>query len=302
MAKRTLLVVHLVLALLVGPWLILYWVLMVVAGEGPFPSPYRMFFLGPMRVSFYLLLQYSIVLGPAAVLSACRFIQLRSDGKRFAGWSSLRPMSNLLATMALLLLAGLLLMDTPWYRIVHTNWVSAVASVFKGAEPIKPPSDEKLEYPSLPLAPEDPYAWSVYDLDGKEVPMAAFRGKAVFLNIWATWCVFCIAEFPYIQRLQDAMKEKNVAFVLVTDEKRDQVKQWVREKGYTLPFYTVPEKFPAMFEPSNYPCTFILAPDGRIAFRHLGCMVWDGERTKAFLTALAEKTNWTPPPAATPSP
>lgn len=38
--------------------------------------------------------------------------------------------------------------------------------------------------------------------DGKRVTMADFRGRAVLLNLWATWCAPCRAEMPALDRLQ----------------------------------------------------------------------------------------------------
>lgn len=40
------------------------------------------------------------------------------------------------------------------------------------------------------------------DLEGKAVRLSDFRGKAVFLNFWATWCTACQSEFPILNELQ----------------------------------------------------------------------------------------------------
>ena len=47
---------------------------------------------------------------------------------------------------------------------------------------------------ALPLAFERP--------DGSKTTLADFRGRAVLLNLWATWCVPCRAEMPALDRLQ----------------------------------------------------------------------------------------------------
>jgi thiol-disulfide isomerase/thioredoxin len=52
----------------------------------------------------------------------------------------------------------------------------------------------KTAHPAIPLA--------FQDADGKPVDLAAFKGRAVLLNLWATWCVPCRAEMPALDRLQ----------------------------------------------------------------------------------------------------
>jgi thiol-disulfide isomerase/thioredoxin len=38
--------------------------------------------------------------------------------------------------------------------------------------------------------------------DGKKLTLADFRGRALVLNLWATWCVPCRAEMPALDRLE----------------------------------------------------------------------------------------------------
>src|SRR4051812_10526837 len=45
------------------------------------------------------------------------------------------------------------------------------------------------------------YSWTLLDLEGRPVEFSRYRGKTVFLNIWATWCPPCVAELPAIARL-----------------------------------------------------------------------------------------------------
>jgi thiol-disulfide isomerase/thioredoxin len=144
-----------------------------------------------------------------------------------------------------------------------------------------------LDFPKLPLAPSDPLAWSAFDLDGREVPMTQFRGRTLFVNIFATWCEYCNAEFPHIQHLADTMKDTDIVFIMLTAEKTDDVKRWVAHLGYTMPFYTVNKGFPAEFKPNGFPTKVIVGPDGRIAYKYSGFAAWDGARTQEFLVALS---------------
>jgi peroxiredoxin len=271
------------------------WAYMFVAGTGWFFGPYRSVRIGDARVVQYLLLIYSLIGMPAGVFSACRVVQLATAGgsNRFAHWQSLRPMSRLFSVLAtILIITG----------VAAENPIATLRSlpIFGGSDSSGDtgPSEEGLDYPELPLTPPDPYAWSIYDLEGNEVTMDTFRGKVVFLNAWTTWCGFCVLEFPNIQRLHEHMKDRDDIVVLaVSPEDPEVVRKWVDEKDFQIPFYTlVPAmaegdprpQFPKSFPVRVLPTTYIIAPDGQIAYSHTGMAAWDGQKTVDFLKMLAK--------------
>lgn len=53
------------------------------------------------------------------------------------------------------------------------------------------------------------------DINGNEVSLNSFRGKLVFLNLWATWCPPCQKEMPSMQRLSEKMKGKDFTILAV---------------------------------------------------------------------------------------
>jgi thiol-disulfide isomerase/thioredoxin len=65
--------------------------------------------------------------------------------------------------------------------------------------------------PASPPTPEaatekaDLAAFAFADATGRTRSLAEFRGKAIILNLWATWCVPCRKEMPTLDRLQAAL-------------------------------------------------------------------------------------------------
>jgi uncharacterized protein (TIGR03435 family) len=66
--------------------------------------------------------------------------------------------------------------------------------------------------------------------------LAAFKGKVVFIEFWATWCAPCVAGIPRMNRLIDSLKGEPVVFLSVTDEsaetieafrKTHEIKAWI---------------------------------------------------------------------------
>lgn len=56
----------------------------------------------------------------------------------------------------------------------------------------------------------------LHDLDGKEVDFSKYRGKYVFIDLWASWCVPCIKEIPYLKELEKNLKNDNVCFLSIS--------------------------------------------------------------------------------------
>jgi thiol-disulfide isomerase/thioredoxin len=143
-----------------------------------------------------------------------------------------------------------------------------------------------LEAPPFPSDILADYNWTMKSLDGKDFNMTEARGKVVFLNFWATWCAPCVAEMPSIQRLYDKAKKDQVIFVCVTEEESSKVIGFIKEKGFTFPIYMMSGKPPAVFKTRGIPATFILSPEGKVAFSHVGSAKWDDERSIEFIKGL----------------
>lgn len=247
--------------------------------KGPFLSWRRSFRLFGLFLDTYAFVLLLVVLLPATVLAAWRaLMELGLAARREA----VVIRGNFLVTLFLIAMLVVAVRFQVWEDLIGGESTGLPA----------PPSDAKLEFPTLPLQPKAEKPWTLKDVAGKEMAFADLKGKAVFLNCWATWCGFCKAEFPNIQRLHAAMKDTpNLVFLLVTEEEPEVVQKWLASdegKPYAgLPFYMTGE-IPAAYAPRGWPTTYFIAPDGQIAFQHSGFAAWDGEKTKDFLARLAK--------------
>ena len=141
--------------------------------------------------------------------------------------------------------------------------------------------------PRFPPELQADYDWTVRRIDGSEVRMTDFKHKIVFLHFWATWCVPCVAELPSIQRLYDRFKEdERVVFMIVSQENPEIVKYYAEEKGYTFPVFVIESDQPPVFRSETLPSTFIISPNGKIAFTHAGTAKWDDKETDRFFGRL----------------
>lgn len=58
-----------------------------------------------------------------------------------------------------------------------------------------------------------PEGVTLYDIDGNKVDFGKYRGKYVFIDMWASWCVPCIKEIPHLKTFEKDLQNKDVVFV-----------------------------------------------------------------------------------------
>ncbi len=120
------------------------------------------------------------------------------------------------------------------------------------------------------------------DMDGNEVSLSDFKGKVIFLNIWATWCPSCKEEMPTIYRLYKRF-EGDERFQMLTVSidvlGKEAVIPHYKEMGVYLPtLLDTKSKIKSIYGISGVPETFIIDKNGKIVFVVLGPRKWDSER------------------------
>ncbi len=51
---------------------------------------------------------------------------------------------------------------------------------------------------------------------GELVSLQSFKGKYIYIDLWASWCVPCIKEIPFLKELEASFSSKNIAFVSIS--------------------------------------------------------------------------------------
>lgn len=130
-------------------------------------------------------------------------------------------------------------------------------------------------------------AFTINDLEGKELTLDAFKGKVVVLNLWATWCVPCIKEMPSLERLSTKMKDKGVAVMSVSQDRggMKQVGPFLEKHGLkNLPIYLDPKGgVLKAIAGRGLPTTLVIDKEGREIGRLEGDAEWDGEHAIAII-------------------
>ena len=125
------------------------------------------------------------------------------------------------------------------------------------------------------------------NLDGDSVSLASMRGEAVLLNLWATWCVPCRTETPYLQSISEEYGERGLRVVGVSQDVGDAVddiRAFVQRFGVTYTILLDPQmRGLDLYQVNGLPGTFLIDRDGILRWMQYGPI---REGDPAFLKAL----------------
>ena len=82
-------------------------------------------------------------------------------------------------------------------------------------EKLRPQYEHYTRFLPGKLAPD----FEMTGVDGKIYHLSDFRGKALYIDIWATWCKPCCYEIPFIKEIEHRLKDKNIVFVSISKDK-----------------------------------------------------------------------------------
>ena len=68
--------------------------------------------------------------------------------------------------------------------------------------------------------------FSMPDINNNTVTLSSFKGKYVYIDLWATWCGPCIAEIPALKQIEQKYSTANIAFVSISIDKPADKKKW----------------------------------------------------------------------------
>ena len=135
--------------------------------------------------------------------------------------------------------------------------------------------------------------FTLNDINGKAVNLAAYKGNVIVLNFWATWCEPCKAEIPLLIKLHDKYGAKGLAVIgLSLDRDAENVQAYAQRLGMNYPLFRIGPSHAmhnAYAPLSGVPATVVIRRDGLICRRQLGAL--SEENFEKRLLALLRVTN-----------
>lgn len=115
--------------------------------------------------------------------------------------------------------------------------------------------------------------FSLSSLDGGTLKLSSFRGKAVLLNFWATWCEPCKIEMPWFVDLQKKYGAQGLQIlgVAMDDSGPKDISEFAKKMGVNYPIVIGKEAVGDQYGGLPYlPSTFYIDRDGKVVARVFG--------------------------------
>lgn len=114
-------------------------------------------------------------------------------------------------------------------------------------------------------------------LSGPSKALAAYRGKPLIINVWASWCGPCQAEMGSLQRLARRYGGKQFNVIgISTDDYREPALAFLRESNTTFPNYIDSKLFMEnMLGAERIPLTLLVDAKGKVLDKIYGAHEWD---------------------------
>ena len=114
--------------------------------------------------------------------------------------------------------------------------------------------------------------FTVKCLDGTTFTLSEYKGKVVFINLWATWCGPCVAELPYFNDFYHEHGDDVAMLACHSPSVSEDVEEFLADKGWDIPF-TIDEDGEGIFRvtggSNTLPQTIVLNRKGEVIFNEI---------------------------------
>ncbi len=139
--------------------------------------------------------------------------------------------------------------------------------------------------------------YRAYDYDGNTVRLSDLEGQVVLLNVWATWCMECLEEMPYLNELNKEYSQSGLKTLSVSIDtlSPDIVKEFADDMGMTTEIWYDPRNNATReFRMMGPPITLLINGNGELIHEWKG-PIFEGTdvelRIEGALGIVAEESS-----------
>ncbi len=127
----------------------------------------------------------------------------------------------------------------------------------------------------------------------ENVNLESFRGKVVYLDFWASWCVPCIKSFPWMDEIKQKYSEKGFEIIAINlDKDRAAADNFLKELSvsFTIAFDQSGDSA-AQYKLKGMPTSYLIGRNGKVYASHVGFTDKDKEGLEKEIVNLLNRNN-----------
>lgn len=129
--------------------------------------------------------------------------------------------------------------------------------------------------------------------DDEVINLSSFKGKVIYLDFWASWCVPCRQSFPFMNTMHEKYSEDDLKVIAINlDTERDKAKRFLKiiPADFTIA-YDPAGKVPELYKLSVVPSFYLINGDGEIVYKHVGFRNSQSEKLESKIRQVLSENN-----------
>lgn len=129
------------------------------------------------------------------------------------------------------------------------------------------------------------YSGQFLDFNGNTVSLKEYKGKTIFINVWASWCGPCRAEMPHISELYKKVKDDpTIGFLMIgVDNDISKSRDFLAGKNWSFPTVHASFGLNNSLKSQSLPTTLVVNAEGKIVFYQEGMSNFNTAEFEQFL-------------------
>jgi thiol-disulfide isomerase/thioredoxin len=123
--------------------------------------------------------------------------------------------------------------------------------------------------------------------EGQVVKLTDYKGKAIFLNFWETWCGPCVQEMPTIEQAREQIDSTKMVFITIAEEDPAKIAAFRDRHDFKFKYFISVKPF-ADLGINTYPTSYILDKEGKIVLTKIGGVDWSSPEMISLMKELSK--------------
>lgn len=125
-----------------------------------------------------------------------------------------------------------------------------------------------------------------------ELDLEQYKGKVVYLDFWASWCVPCRHSFPWMNKMHNELSQKGLVVIAVNlDEDHQDAESFLKQVPADFLIKYDPEgELATQYKVTGMPSTYIFNRDGKMIKQHIGFKNAEADSARQYIESLLVKS------------